>query len=510
MLRGTLGGILAGTALSGLVLGTASVLMPLPGAQAPEAVELEVPAGSAFDHSRDDTEATLPQLESAATPDSAPLIEAPQPDDLESLVDADTQPIGQPSTESTESVFVAPDASEEEAGILADGTDEPVLPAPQGLAPEAPETEQDLSVSTEPAQPIEPEPVEEVIEDAPAEEVVPEETAEPVEEQVPSEAVTEISTDAPEQPEAPTAEDATDAPVQPETPDSEIAAVAPEVFSNVTAPQQPEVESETSGVIGNLAEDVTVGRLTTIGEEAETSEPTPEADPAATDAMPALEQFAAEFENPEQKPLMAIVLIDDGSSPVGFEALADFPYPVSFAVDTAWSGATDAAARYRAAGFEVLALTDLSPEATATDTEVAMQTHLTTVPEAVAVMEGTGTGLQSNREASEQLIPILSESGHGLVLFPDGLNTVQKLIAREGVPALPVFRDFDAKGQNASAVRRFLDQAAFKASRGEQGVIMVGRLRAETISALLIWGLQDRSNRIALAPVSAILRASAQ
>ena len=37
---------------------------------------------------------------------------------------------------------------------------------------------------------------------------------------------------------------------------------------------------------------------------------------------------------------------------------------------------------------------------------------------------------------------------------------------------------------------------------------MVGRLRPETISALLLWGLQDRAQRVALAPVSAVLQAA--
>ena len=70
-----------------------------------------------------------------------------------------------------------------------------------------------------------------------------------------------------------------------------------------------------------------------------------------------------------------------------------------------------------------------------------------------------------------------------------------------------VVRDFDGDGQDATVIRRFLDQAAFKAGQGDQGVIMVGRLRAETVSALLLWGLQDRAGSVALAPVSAVLRA---
>lgn len=203
---------------------------------------------------------------------------------------------------------------------------------------------------------------------------------------------------------------------------------------------------------------------------------------------------------------MSIVLIDDGSSPVGFEALESFPYPLSFAVDSSWSGAAEAMARYRAAGFEVLALIDLPEGSSAQDTEVAMQATLSELPEIIAVMDGTGSGLQTSRASAEQLAPILLDSGHGAVLFPKGLNTAQKLLKREGVPSASVFRDFDAKGQNATVIRRFLDQAAFKAGQEDAGVVMVGRLRPDTVSALLLWGLQDRADRVALAPVSVMLR----
>ena len=92
-----------------------------------------------------------------------------------------------------------------------------------------------------------------------------------------------------------------------------------------------------------------------------------------------------------------------------------------------------------------------------------------------------------------------------MVFLPKGLDTARKLAQKEGVPAATVFRDFDSEDQDAPTIRRFLDQAAFKASQETNGVIMLGRLRPETISALLLWGLQDRASRVALAPVSALL-----
>ena len=282
------------------------------------------------------------------------------------------------------------------------------------------------------------------------------------------------------------------------------------------APEEPAKTLSAVGTITNQAEGVTTNRLPTIADAPEADASAGDAgaeDPATAEAEPsqaasgALVANAVAFENPEAKPLMAIVLLDDGISPIGLEALQSFPYPLSFAVDANWSGAAEAAARYKAAGFEVLALADLPEGASAADTEVAMQAYLEAVPQAVAVMEGTGTGLQSDRAATEQLAPILLDSGHGLVMHPKGLNTAQQLMAREGVPSASVFRDFDANGQNANVIRRFLDQAAFKAGQQDEGVIMLGRLRADTISALLLWGLQDRATSVALAPISAVLLA---
>lgn len=39
---------------------------------------------------------------------------------------------------------------------------------------------------------------------------------------------------------------------------------------------------------------------------------------------------------------------------------------------------------------------------------------------------------------------------------------------------------------------------------------MLGRVRPETISALLLWGLEDRGNRVAMAPISAVMMKQVQ
>ena len=598
MARGFFSGVIAGTLVSGVGLGTASVLSDANVQTTPQATTLEVPAGSEFNQSRDDTQASLPSVADTPTAVEASQVVAPEPDDLASLAGADTEPAAQPETGAADGTLTTPQDGEGVSGVEVD-SESPVLPSPQAAAPTQPVNEESLSISTDPAQPIlpdladdgaafpeeevaaiaaetemtlegAPEPVEppeadpaeiatmteqalaeavvsepDMTESAPAEEVVVEESiaeAEPVAPEPAEEAMVEQNTaDVEPEPaeEAMVEENTADVePVEPEpaeeaaveesTPEPEPAEQEPAeeaVVEESTAEAEPielapieqepaEESSEadtSSSIIGNLAPEVKTNRLPSVGDVAEeetVAEPPVDdgAEQPLEDTRPPLERFATEFENPDSKPVMSIVLIDDGSSPVGFEALESFPYPLSFAVDSSWSGAAEAMARYRAAGFEVLALIDLPEGSSAQDTEVAMQATLSELPEIIAVMDGTGSGLQTSRASAEQLAPILLDSGHGAVLFPKGLNTAQKLLKREGVPSASVFRDFDAKGQNATVIRRFLDQAAFKAGQEDAGVVMVGRLRPDTVSALLLWGLQDRAGRVALAPVSAMLR----
>ncbi|WP_170477623.1 divergent polysaccharide deacetylase family protein [Ruegeria arenilitoris] len=221
-----------------------------------------------------------------------------------------------------------------------------------------------------------------------------------------------------------------------------------------------------------------------------------------------IEEYAVAFENPEAKPLMSIILIDDEGA-FGAEALKDFPYPLSLAVNPSDPKAAEKMARHREAGFEVLALIDMHTAASAQDAEVSLAVWLEALPETVGLLEGVGTGIQGNRKLADQVAAIAGDTGRGLVTQDSGLNTVQKLAARNGVPSSVVFRDFDGASQDAQVIRRFLDQAAFRASQ-QGAVVMLGRLRPETISALLLWGLEDRGNRVAMAPISAVMMSEVQ
>ncbi len=363
-------------------------------------------------------------------------------------------------------------------GVIARaGEDTAVLPNPQALAPMIPDDSQDTDI------------------------VLPEgETSPEV-----------VAQEAPEAEQAPEGEE-TFIVVEP-APETEAEAESQEQASLVQTTPKPRVLTVPGRPVGTLGsnggQSVGTPANTLINRSPELAQMPVEITPQIPDTRP-ISTYAQPFENPEGKPLMSIVLMDMGADldadAIGLPALSSFPYPVSFAVDANLIDAAERVERYRAEEFDVLAMVNLPQGARPSDAEVSLSVALNGMPEIVGVMEGTGEGLQGSREVADQVTRILQASGHGLVAQSKGLNSMPKLALKEGVPAAPVFRDFDSEGQQPRVIRRFLDQAAFKAGQ-EGGVIMLGRLRPETIEALLVWGLADRAGSVALAPVSAMLLA---
>ncbi len=268
------------------------------------------------------------------------------------------------------------------------------------------------------------------------------------------------------------------------------------------APQEP-VDSIRKPVLGitNMAPQIETGRLPRIGfaldAEAQTEMP-------ASD-LGALATYSAEFENPHALPIMAIILIDDPDAPISDAALANLPVSISFAIDAVRQDATDVAARYRKAGFEVLMLTNLPLGADPSDIEIAFQAYSRAVPEAVAVLDLGANGFLRGPSTARHMGVILAAGGFGLVTPSKGLNTAQKAATREGVPAALIFRQLDQNDENGPVIRRYLDRAAFRAKQ-EGHVIMLGQTRPQTIEAVVQWALEDRAASVAIGPVSAVLK----
>jgi polysaccharide deacetylase 2 family uncharacterized protein YibQ len=399
--------------------------------------------------------------------DAPDVAAAPETVEPEPQTEPEVAPTPQPAPQIAQDIDATAPVTVPDAAAPKITLDDPVLPNPMALAPMEPTEPDALGIETRTAPPV-------------------------------------------------TADESVDTPVSP-TPDTDVA----------TAPSAPDAQPEEApaDVVFGAPEQRTDGRPTIGTPAAITSErdtgvtinrlPTaqsgeqtaPEAQ--ATAESPAITRYGQPFANPDDKPLMSVLLMDVGSDlqggEVGIAALRSFPYPLSFAVDVSLPDAAERMQTYRNEGFEVLAMVDLPQGAQPSDAETTLAVAFSRMPEVIGVLEGQGAGLQPDRATADQVTAILGQGGYGLVTQDKGLNTMPKLAVKEGVPAAPVFRDFDSKGQTPTVIRRFLDQAAFKAGI-EGSVIMMGRMRPETISALLVWGLQDRASQVALAPVSAVLK----
>ncbi len=434
----------------------------------------ETPARRPTDVSPVAPEADAPELEQPTAPtDSAPA-----------NADTSAAPMPTPETGDTIAALDAPDEGIAPAAPSAP-TDDATPDTATAPALAAPEGEASPTLSTEPAQP--PVPAVPNIETPLAPET---EQAAP---DAPDEAVEDTTVAA--EPEGP-ATAATRPPVRRLIPSEQDAEQTDSAALRRPAIGTP-AASLTERNPGNSA------RLPSIGSA--TEEEASAAPRSNLDAnLPPLKRFAASVDSDPTLPKMSIILIDDGSGPLGPDTLDGFPFPVTFALDPAQSDAADRMSRYRALGYEVATLVNLPAAAQPSDVEQALGGAVAAVPEAVALIEAPDGGLQADRTITEQAARFAADSGHGLVFLPNGLNTAQALAQRETVPALSILRDFDGDGQDARTKRRFLDGAAFRA-RQDGSVIMLGRLTPDTLSALVLWSLQDRAASVAMVPVSSLL-----
>ncbi|MFA8442590.1 divergent polysaccharide deacetylase family protein [Yoonia sp.] len=308
----------------------------------------------------------------------------------------------------------------------------------------------------------------------------------------------------------PPAETATQEPVQEPAPIMVETAPAPQ--QEPAAPVAPavtvEAPSETGPVTVTeaLPQTGTAVRINRPGTPEQEPIPTVE-DTSDTDALPedapALLRFAAPYDDAGAPAKIAIVLIDDAQMSGGVRAVSDLGFTPTVVVNALSSDAADVAAAYRAAGVEVAMQAALPDGAQPTDVEVAFEAALATSPE-VAMLFSDGTGAMQDRDVTTQVMQILAADGYGFVSVQRGLSNAARTAEQAGVPAATILRDIDGAGENARAIGRALDQAAFRARQTGQEVLL-GRMTPQTLEALRTWAADVDQDTLAITPVSAIL-----
>ncbi len=447
----------------------------------PATEQLEPPAGSEFAKPLPDIDPVAPAVDVAPAPDAAGVapLAPPAPD----AVTPTDQPTAAPQTGlAAPKPLVLPAQSDDAEALPAneDAAKIALIVPGQLTLPQADAAPAPLE---NPVQPAKPEPAEVLLKPAPEVLPAPEPTL----------------------PAKPSAQLEPDAALVPDTPPA-----------TETLPESSDTLEPTPGLDGSV-DGVTIGRLPRIGDPESVPEtdaqPAPEASPEGDPGfvidgeadLPPLQKYARLFENPDNKPLFSIILIDTGQADLDRATLAAVPFAISFVLDPL---APDVAANskiYRDAGQEVIMVaTGIPAGATASDLEVTFQSHAAALPEAVAVIDTEFGAFQADRPLATQVVPILKAQGRGLISWDRGLNAADQVARREGLAAGMVFRKLDGKGETTAAVRRALDRAAFKAAQDGR-VMVIGQTLPETVAALMEWAVEGRAASVALAPVSAVL-----
>lgn len=529
MLRGLLGGLFWGAIISGVIAAVFLIMSDVRLLSQPTVSQSTVQT-PAVDQTKAQSTAELGQIPSETTtvgsadPAQTPVVSAPEAPETTALPRDVTESATRPEAIDPDTALAAPVDTEADSGIsltatadaLVDGSDGPIPSIP---AADAPLDVQQSADAPAPFAEVAPAPESPEIDPVFAESVneanIPTDSDSPAmaaikaPENLTPEAESgelEIVT-ASTEPEKPVVVQRSLPQITAPAPDADL---APAMEKAETVDPSAKFQTAPNRIATNVAEDslptVKTDRLPRIGVNVPTEAPVLNAPLEVVDisTLPALEAYGVPFNGDETLPKYAVVLIDDGSGAIDPMAFADFPIPLAFAIDAARSDAASAAYDYRRAGFEVVLLTRLPTGATPGDIEVAFEAYHAVLPEAVAMLDTGESGFQDDRNLIRQVAMVAKERGQGILAFSQGLNAVKQVADREEVPSAIVFRNFDSDGQSVTTMKRYLNRAAFKAAQ-EGHVVMVGHTRADTIKALVEWVLDDKSNSVALAPVSAIL-----
>lgn len=465
--RGLITGLIFGAVFSGAGLVTLSLVNDLPIDGTPPVAD-ETPAaapvndgavatdaGDVTDESPivADTNLLVPEVPSAAVNLPTPDVDSVAPPEvtletgnLADLPDAQTEAPTLPATPSSSDT---PHAVQSPAAGLADSA--PLIEGP------ATETE---------AEP-------EVVEETPVDEIPPEPL---VEDEV-----------------APDTAPVTDTVPEPET-------------TEVETPAEPAPRLGTTA--GSLIRPETGGETRLPGTNASPVEvPTnaPEAPAEPEEELPALVAFGAPYDGDLIAPVMAGLFIDVPSARPDADTLAALPVGVTFAVDPSTEGASDAIATYRGAGHEVILVLETPAGAQPSDVDQVFQSTLADFPDVIGVIGDGTNGFQSNRAQIQQVITNLADQGHGLLLYPQGLNAGLQLADKGGVPAALTSRTVDGGGETVSAMSRILSRIAFQASK-DQTAIAVGHTGTGALGAYADWVAAGKTNGVNIAPVSVLLQ----
>ncbi len=221
----------------------------------------------------------------------------------------------------------------------------------------------------------------------------------------------------------------------------------------------------------------------------------PPAEPEVVRDLARLRHAMAVTRPLDERPMLGVIVAYQGVLP---------EMPATLALDPLRADAADAFRAWRDMGREIALLaTGLPPNAEARDIEVTLQSHLRSLPEAVALIDLPSGDIARDRVLAAQTVAILSEDGYGLVTQPVGLNAAARMAESAGVATLTVIERIAAT-DDAASMRRALDRVALRPAQ-DAGALIYVEGTAEALAVLQDWATNGRGRALDLVPLSLLL-----
>ena len=223
----------------------------------------------------------------------------------------------------------------------------------------------------------------------------------------------------------------------------------------------------------------------------------------------ALELNATKFD-PTDRPLLGVILLDIDDKGLSVKQLKSLKAPLTIAIRVDDPNASARALEYSAAGFEVIVMASddrnarLNLALNSGQIQDAMDVMFTTVPNAIGLLDSMEAKIQKNGRISKAIVAGFVDTGHGLITYAKGLNSIDREARAAGVRTAKVARALDANRENKALITRYLDRASLDAGR-DGAAIVLGTTAKDTVAAIAIWVLGSKGKSIELAPASAVL-----
>ncbi|MEM1266971.1 MAG: divergent polysaccharide deacetylase family protein [Pseudomonadota bacterium] len=207
------------------------------------------------------------------------------------------------------------------------------------------------------------------------------------------------------------------------------------------------------------------------------------------------------------RPLMSIVLLDQGAPQTLREGLLSLSAPFTFGVEADLENATDITTTYRTAGYEVVAVMPAEQQIVERGGDPALLADLVSatlaaVPGSTALVDRIDGPMPLDQALAARAIDAVTVTGHGLLTHRGiGLNDVPDRAREANVPSGVIYRVVD---EIPSAVAAELARALVEA-QDNGSVIVMARMQPETVTALISWLLGPAANAVSIAPVSTVL-----